>query len=84
MKTNLAEGLKILRASYRDLAHECNLSQTAVYHLIRREYAPQSITRLKVESALNLLRNYEIEICYKRIEDLNERIKLLKELEIEF
>ena len=84
MKVGLSEGLKILHSSYRDLSTECNLSQTAIYHLTRRKYAPQSITRLKVEAALNILRECEIETCFKKIEELNKRISTLRDLEIEF
>lgn len=84
MKVELSEGLKILHSSYRDLAGECNLSQTAIYHLSRRKYSPQSITRLKVEAALNVLKECEIETCFKKIEELNKRIATLKDLEIEF
>lgn len=84
MKVGLSEGLKILRASYRDLADECELSQTAIYHLTRRKYSSQSITRLKVETALNFLKVHEIKYCFDKIDELNERIELLKNLEIEF
>lgn len=84
MKVGLAEGLKILQSSYRDMASECNLTYTTIYHLTRRKFSPLAVTRLKVEAALNLRRNNEIDRCLRQIDAMKERIELLKNLEIEF
>ena len=84
MKVDLAKGLKILQTSYRELASECNMTYTAVYHLTQRKYSPQAVSRLKVEAALNLIKNYEVDKCLRQIEALNQRIDLLSGLEIEF
>jgi SMC interacting uncharacterized protein involved in chromosome segregation len=84
MKVDLAEGLKILQTSYRELASECNMTYTAVYHLTQRKYSPRAVSRLKVEAALNLMKNYEVDKCMRQIDALKRRIELLSGLEIDF
>jgi len=84
MKVGLAEGLKILKTSYRDLAEECNMSYTSVYHLTIRKYSPQAVSRLKVEAAIAIITKYEIDRCIRKIEEAKQRMELLKKLEVIF